>query len=178
MFCSPVYSGPDDTTNYLINNSPSLMDFGIFKINVRLASNASNNASYKATLSLAEYYYDDNNIVISRSFYSDIKYSDTKVTEIQALLSCKIWISEIRIQGGVDVDTGQLDFYLENSRYADNFTHEGYSKKNSPEDLLASIDKKIKIYCTSFYEDDSKSMSMTLTAPLIGNSYSVEKKLD
>lgn len=116
-----VEAGPDSISQYLMDDSPSMLDYGLLRIELELDGNG-----------YAEYDWDDDEILI---FEIDFRFSGGLE---EAEQSCAEWISKARILGGVlggSVSNGT-------SRYSQKFLHAGFSRTGAPEDIAVEIDKK------------------------------------
>jgi hypothetical protein len=149
-----LHAGPDATTNYFINNSPSILDFAIHKIEVSLNRNE--------IPAFVFYDWEADRIKISYSVYAD------KRTAEEAGDVCPDFVESIRRFAGID--DGKVASFMTTSYFSSKFSHEGYvtGGKEESSSRLEKLDKKFVIYCAS---GDS-----IIEAPLIGTGYSVKVK--
>lgn len=123
-------AGPDETSKYLMNNSPTLLDFGLVRLDMRLSSALGNVAVI--------YDWDNDAIKIVRAGGGD--YSKDM---------CLNFIDEVRSNAGYQ--EGTLWSILGNSLFSELFAHMGYFSGDEDKhlDRLEEIDKKFQIDCYS-----------------------------
>ncbi len=139
LLASGPYSlsaGPDSASNYFINNSPSLLDFGIFRLERAIQE------AWDAARVI--YDWDEDKIVV---IYNQFK--PTEGTWVPSLSSedCREFISLIRAQAGF-LD-GKPWGAARHSFFSEYFTHEGYvsGNKDDHDKRLVELDKKFKLVC-------------------------------
>ncbi|WP_417272736.1 hypothetical protein [Celeribacter halophilus] len=154
----PVLSGPDETTNFLIADTASMMDIGILRLNLELQSNSLGYASYK---------WDENRIKITAPYQNLNGPYDSEEAAEEA---CSKWVAELRQELWVDPETGK-PFLGGTSIASDFFQHQGYHKTNTPETLYEDIDKLIIFECYARYSENV----VTITGSLVAKGYSVAK---
>jgi hypothetical protein len=154
----PVLSGPDETINYLMNDTASMMDIGMLRLSFALQRDA---------IGFANYNWDENRIKISAPYLNANGAYDTAEAAEKA---CSKWVTELRRVFGVNPATGK-PFWGESSRAADYFRHRGFNKMNAPETLYEDIDKLIIFEC---YANSAESL-VKVTGALVAKGYSVAK---
>lgn len=161
-------AGPDATTNFLMNDSPSMLDWGMF----RMEQSLGRHIDYGAQTSV-HFSFEDNQIVIRRFRLVADQY-DPDALEID----CSEWFSTIRVGGYVDPDTGEIyTEELHNSRYADMFSHNGYTRTvagTSSDEILPDIDKRIFLSFQTIGPRDE--LHLTCTGPLLDTGFSTKRK--
>lgn len=98
---SALEAGPDDTVKHLMNDSASMLDFGLLRLDLILAHES---------LGTSYYLWDQNQIVIAETFF------DTSSRE-RAEKTCAEWISDVRKLAFVRQKDGKPVF--ESSRFSD-----------------------------------------------------------
>ncbi len=162
FFLPPAASlaGPDEVTQWLMQDPLTMLDYGIYKINIDLRD------GWYPIGGNAVFQWDDNRVVISRMVDAGTQPS------VETL--CSKWVEKIRSRGGLNADTGVP--YGGWSHFAQMFAHEGFEKLDAPKDLYKNIDKILSLNCWGIYtDDDGKSGYLTITSPLLGTGYSVKK---
>lgn len=155
-FSFEANAGPDATINHLMDDSVSMLDFGILRMNLTLK---------EKDLGGATYLWDENRIVISHIL--TLKYfGDHEAAEN----ACAEWVKNVRRVAWIDTETGKPTFST--SWFATYFSHNGFKRLSAPQDLDENLDKIFQLKCIAFTED---GQALTVTAPLIGTGYSLEK---
>ena len=155
-----VSAGPDEATKWLMGDPITMMDYGIYKINIAL------HEDWYPIGGTSEFQWDDNRIVIT----SRVETGAQKEVED----SCSKWVERVRLRGGLKLDTGMP--YGDSSAFALMFSHEGFEKLSAPKDLYKNIDAVLALNCWGLYsEADGKMGYLTITSPLLGTGYSVKK---
>lgn len=137
LICSAgtVQAGPDATSTYLMNESVSVLDFGIFKMEETLSKYFATN-SPSVTVS-ASYLWDNNQIQITLLELAKRK------TRNDAIEFCKTIVGSARASLGINTSTGKpIVEGLDPSRF---FVHEGYDNKRAPKSLVNDISRMIRI---------------------------------
>jgi len=146
-------AGPDETTQHLMNDTASMLDFGLLRLNLKLEAD---------NLGTASYNWEENRIQISL-------FSLEKGTVESAEIDCANWIDAVRVKAGIDLDAGQSK--TGSSSFANLFTHYGFERRSVMEGLQGKIDKIITLGC---YQWGTKK-PVTIKAPLLGKGYSLQK---
>lgn len=155
----PIFSGPDETTNFLMDEPASLMDLGILRLNLALQNNAAGYVSYS---------WDENRIKIAAPYQN---VNGPYATEDAAEEACSKWVTELRRLLGIDPTTGK-PFWGQTSLAADFFRHQGFRRMNAPETLYTDVDKLIIFVC---YAKSSENL-VKVTGSLVAKGYSVAKQ--
>ncbi len=149
-------AGPDTISNHLMSDPVSMLDFGMYRMELRLGSTA-----------YVRYDWDDDEIVIFNVVFGfDGSVSDAEV-------KCKRWVDEVRGMAGI-IDG---EPFLENSFFADLFAHLAFDRKSAPDNLLLEIDKKFDLNMKVNFAMSAGGSQITCTGPLIGKGFSVENPL-
>jgi hypothetical protein len=136
-------AGPDEVTRKLMNASPSLFDFGMLRLQLRLNDLTGGkywpNEFYSPTVS---YDWDQDEVRIIITSFN--KFDDKE----NAMSGCKDVFSKVRDLAFIDPKTGKLfsispDPY---SQYAAVFQHIDYQNRIESDDLK-DFDKKFKLVC-------------------------------
>lgn len=146
--------GPDATTQFLLDDSASMLDFGLLRLDILLS---------EKQLGTAQFLWDGNIFLISTILTGN-------ETHELAEAACSQWVKDVRIAALVNGATGEPLY--KNSTFAPYFDHNGFARNARPENLLQEIDKKFLLKCFSFFQGYEKT---TISAPLLGTGYSVEK---
>ena len=168
-FPAALTAGPDETTNTLMNDSVSILDWGILRTELYLAQQ---NLIIPAQVSFD---WDSNEIRISAWQFGG---NDT-TTEVQAKAVCSDWFFGVRVSGGISTETGE-PYFSEVSTYANFFGHEGFVRNFDSIEykaLLAKLDRKIELSATILM-DISKSdglQSVKCSGPLLGVGFAVQE---
>lgn len=147
-------SGPDETTQHLMNDSATMLDFGMLRLNLSLEA---------ATLANAYFDWDENRIYIWRYFQENETADVGEET-------CSQWIGDVRLKSGVNRDTGKP--FEKTSLFAGYFAHHSFKRNSAPETLYQDIDKLFVLRCTGQIKGGG---FITIFAPLLGSGYSLEK---
>lgn len=158
-FCSLVFrsatAGPDETTQNLISDPASMMDIGILRTEIELKSQNLGHMAFD---------WDENRLNVHKLIFEG-EYPD----QASAELECATWIGKVRGIAGIKKDTGKP--YGNHSLFAENFSHAGFQRGSTPENLLVDLDKLFVLNCWVY----TPPVSVEVTAPLLGTSYSVVK---
>lgn len=158
----PATADPDDNAKWLINDPLTMMDFGLYRMSLALSSEPN------PTGGGVSYGWNDNKIIISESVPAGTLES------IEA--NCSIWVAEVRALAGISGETG-LPYFGGISRFSSMFAHIGFDRTQAPADLHKAIDRMIEIECGGMSRAEDNAITyMTVRAPLIGKTYSVEKE--
>jgi len=148
MLCaSPGFADPGHTTRKLMDTSPSMLDFGILRLDVHL------------DFAWATYDWKNDDINIFPEAFG-LSGED-----------CKEFIERSRLRAGYIGPKGELDPNLAYSIFAALFSHEGYilGGKENQEKLLQELDQKILVKC--------HTATALYTARLPGKEISVTEKV-
>jgi len=166
-FTNPTLAGPDSTTSYFTRTPASMFDVGMLRLDLRLKTiKDSSDYPSKYPTAYANYSFKDDEIIIAISSFS------FKGTNSEAETYCSEWVRIIRLFAGIDTNTGKPVYA--HSHFTELFSHDGYT--NEPTDnALAKLDPKFLLSCYLLGMGmDGKAVS--ITAPLLGTSYSIEKE--
>lgn len=105
---------PDETIIRLMNDAPTILDFGIFRLERFL------NGAGESSYSRVTYDWDSNRIVVSNRFFDG-----HTIREAEAMQKCKVWINAMRELAGIDLETGQLQSWKTSSEFTRFFLHIG-----------------------------------------------------
>lgn len=144
---STGHAGPDATTNYLMNTPATLMDFGLYKLSLRIqAINGNGYAAY-------DWDNDEIKIVLYRSLEPKTK----------SKLACVKAIEDTRLAAGVFAGKSVEEF----SSFARMFGHDGFIKGDfdAHEKRMQDLDKKFQILCIT--------PQATYEAAVVGSGYSL-----
>ena len=166
VFASTAIAGPDATTERLLYDGPSMLDWGIMRLETHLITNQ--NINHNPSV---EYNWDENTITISGYIFSgEVR------NEKEARQDCKRWFGAVRVDANVDTD-GSL-FVGTVSEYAQYFLHSGYDRRIDEMkilDVLSDLDKKFKLsFWSVVTNDDGFKNKMTCTGPLVGTPIAYE----
>jgi hypothetical protein len=150
---SSAISGPDKTTTHLMNESATMLDFGMLRLSLFLDE-------YETSV---RYIWDENRIQLVRNFH---QYADKDLAEE----SCSQWVTKMRRMAMINTDTGKP--YQENSVFANVFSHFGFTSSKTPEGLYQDIDILFQLTCYASIEGGG---SLIVSAPLLGANYSLER---
>lgn len=148
-----LFAGPDETTQYLMNDSASMLDLGMLTLNLRLSQNK---------LGYASYDWDANRIRIKYLLFQEL--NDEEAEE-----ACAAWVQRVRVYAGINIKTGQPA--LETSSFAELFTHYGFQRKSEIDNLRHNIDKMVTLQ----YQHVRSGNPIMVNAPLLGTGYSLVK---
>ena len=152
LVAPPASGGPDATTNYLMNTPATLMDFGLYKLSLRIQSVLGKG--------FASYDWDSNQILILVIDFS------TPADQVRQM--CVDAISDIRFAANVRDGTAVGGY----SGFATFFSHSGFTKggMESHTERMVDLDKKFHIHCVTGHD--------TYEAPLVGTGYSLRVSQD
>jgi hypothetical protein len=150
-------SAPGDATKWISEDSASMMDLGLLKLDLWVSDIAEglktmSNNDVEVYHTYSGYSWDDDEIIVAATIYQ------IKPTLALSEKECQRFLSRVRAYAGVDLETGALNKFnaQSNSRISDLFKHEGFKRLNAPSDLFAKIDQRIVIQC-HVMKDDEKS---------------------
>ncbi|WP_175477317.1 hypothetical protein [Roseovarius tolerans] len=131
-----------------MNTSPTLLDFGIYRLEKRLERELDRFVP-------VSYSWDEDEISITLISFDSEGYSEPV---------CRALIEKLRRSAGYR-DGQLLDFYEGTSSFTAPFTHEGFVKGDAEENnkRLKELSKKFTIYCFA----ESKRFSAKLAGTLI-----------
>lgn len=156
----PAFSGPDETTQHLMNDPVSMLDLGVLKAEIALRNQ---------DLGSMRFQWDVNRFYILKWMYGG-DFSD----ENSAEQACASWVKKVREMGGINLETGEAMFSF--STFAEGFSHDGFARGNEPKNLYTNLDQLFVLKCHVRGSLFVGSPSVSVTAPLLGTSYSLEKK--
>ena len=156
LYSLPANSGPDRTTEWLMDERASVFDLGMIRLQTRL-----DGFIYKWPTEFSQptiaYVWDDNEIVIkmlSINVYESVK---------DAKEGCRTAFNRVRAVAGVDIEEGGLTFKKNNSFFSFYFSHLGYVSGSVKEQdqRLADLDKKFKLECTILFEGGERTQGFS-----------------
>lgn len=157
----PALAGPDETTQALMDDSASMLDLGLLRMNLMLASNSLGSASFD---------WEQNRITVSEygpDFATFATKKDKTADDVE--IRCANWVRAVRIIAAVNPDDGLA--YFGTTSFADMFSHYGF-EHGLLKNPSASIDGLIQLRCRHFVAQKP----VEITAPLLGKGYSVSKE--
>jgi hypothetical protein len=161
LTATSVQSGPDATTNWLISDPVSALDFGIYRLEQHLSQ------GWFPIGGIVYFDWEANRLVISKFGGSGT------ATAVEA--GCASWIQSVRNSAGLRADNGLP--YGSASSFAQFFSHNGFERTNAPKNLYSDIDSLLTLNCASWFNDGGgKTGVVTITTPLLGTGYSVKKE--
>ena len=153
---------PDETIIRLMNDSPTMLDFGIFRLE-RFLNSAGENSYSRVT-----YDWGSNRIIVSNRFFDG-----HTIKEAEAMQKCKIWINAMRELAGINLDTGQLQSWKTSSEFTRFFLHIGdVEQEHADHDAdEKSLDAKFHLayVVADVTNAANENFSLTCEAPLFGN---------
>ncbi|MGC9447639.1 hypothetical protein [Cereibacter johrii] len=166
---SQADAGPDATANRFINDTPSMMDWGTYRLELRLA------AAPELGSPSVYYDWDRNRIIIYKGMIinreSTVKEED----------DCRDWVTAIRRAAIVDPETGKLALDgVKSSIFSSFFSHSGFSRSVlgiTEEEALRELDKMFTMEA-AYYRTEEGRLDPSLTtcrAELLDNKIAIEK---
>lgn len=159
-------AGPDATTNRFLTDSPSMMDWGLYRLEESLAKESLGSPRVR-------FDWDKNRIGIFRTVLVD-------ALDVDAELNCKIWMSDVRVEAGVSPDGG--GFWMPGMKasfFAQSFGHSGYTEKvNGVEeaDALVELDRMFFLRIEYFAKEATGYVSrLACHGDLLSSAVAVEK---
>lgn len=171
LMASPASAGPDVTANRFLNDSPSMIDWGLYRITRQIERNSTYGADMGAT-----YDWDANTIII---YNSAVKY-ETQTPELFED-DCREWFDWVRTNGYVSSTTGVVMLEAGLSRYADLFGHSGFRRTIGgidEADALKALDQLITLEYRRWTLDASFKTEQTrsCTGKLLSTGFSVSRE--
>lgn len=164
---SAAYSGPDEVTDRLMDESASLFDVGMLRLELRLAEAESIPAT-------STYYdWEKNQIVIWSVVF------ESGWTLERATAACDGWFRQIRMLAAVNPDTGVLYPMYKRSSFAEMFSHNGFVRTINGKDtseVAAQLDDKFSL-SFSWQRTDApvgEVSSLTCSGALTEQGYSTK----
>lgn len=143
---------PNESANFLINDSVSLLDFGIYKLEneIKEFRNDLTIRFQPPHSSFVDYDWDENKITIVLS-YGDpgnppVKEIKSEIVSVVAALKKNFGVGPT----GEPFQKGGF------SRVGDYFSHRGYTKKNMPQHLKRDIDNMVEIKIIFYVQNYSR----------------------
>lgn len=161
-----VHAEPDEDIRRLMNDAPTMLDFGIFRLERFL------NTSGETSYSRVTYDWGSNRIIVSNRFFDG-----HTIREAEATQKCRVWINAMREIAGIELATGELQSCKSSSEFTRFFLHIG-----DVEQEHADHDTDEKALDTRFYlsyivadvvNAANENFSLTCEAPLFGTGFSV-----
>ncbi len=154
----PVLAGPTPSMSYLMNEPASLLDMGMFKLNMHLSNSLFRDST--GTVLKVNYDFDENRITIGIVSFKEVSNID-KGKEY-----CREIIDNIKLALLVNPNTGAPFVSDVPGILQIFFSHEGfYKKKNQPKNLYSDLDKLTDIGVVVGIEDNKTSL--TCKSPLL-----------
>jgi hypothetical protein len=158
---------PTANIKYLLSDSVSMMDFGLYKIENKLEKELDNPDRYglnrETIVSVVSIYdWDKNRIIIS-------VHVRKATSQEQAKRWCKTIVTLVKTNLNVNPDTGEAFSLFKNSGalYFWFFNHAGYTKKSEPKELYKELDN-ITVIDVEFEIEGMKDLFKCET-PLLSN---------
>ncbi|MEW6671311.1 MAG: hypothetical protein AB1427_06380 [Thermodesulfobacteriota bacterium] len=149
---TPSLAEPDEGASFLINDSVSMLDFGIYKLEneIRAIRNDLTIRFEPPYSAFVDYDWDKNKIMIVLS-YGDpgdppVKEIKSEITTVVAALKKKFGVTP----AGDPFEKGGF------SSIGDYFSHRGYTRKNTPRNLRRDIDKLVEIKILFYVQNYSR----------------------
>jgi len=149
---APVWAEPDETSGFLINDSVSMLDFGLYRL-----ENAVNALRQELFIkfeppysSFVDYSWDENRIVIVLSYGNP---GNPPIKEIKA--DIKTVVAALKKKFGVKPN-GQPLQQGGSSTVADFFVHKGFNRKSMPPDMRQKIDRLVEIKVVFYVQNYSR----------------------
>ena len=157
LVCLPVRSiaGPDETSNALMRDSLSMLDWGVFRIQYLLDRHDDLRGTW------ISYDWESDEFMI-QSFHGNFNGTNTVDW---ARTDCKIWFDQVRNAAGVNSSTGEL-FFGERSFFSERFAHSGFQRRSiglEPDEILDGIDRKFSLKKTIIVETDDNGVTSSTT---------------
>ena len=151
-FVPQAQAEPNESANFLINDSVSLLDFGIYKLENEIKGfrNDLTIRFQPPHSSFVDYDWDENKIVIVLS-YGDP--GNPPIKEIKSEI--KVVVAALKKKFGVG-PTGEPFQKGGFSSIGDYFSHRGYTKKNMPQNLRREIDNLVEIKIIFYVQNYSR----------------------
>lgn len=152
VWVSQARTEPNESANFLINDSVSLLDFGLYKLEneIKRVQNDLTIRFQPPHSSFADYDWDENKIVIVLS-YGDP--GNPPVKEIKAEM--KLIVAALKKNFGI-AQTGEPFQKGGYGSVGDYFSHRGYTKKNMPQNLRREIEKLVEIKVVFYVQNYSR----------------------
>ena len=158
-------AGPDEVTNRLMEEKVSLLDWGVFRVQLLLEK--TNDLSSASVF----FDWDMNQIKIMDADFTmmDQGLSDVTVAE------CEKWFVAVRRAGYVNEKTGK-PYFGDSSLFAELFSHEGWTATingKATEDVVKQIDQKIVLeYSIALSAENVGDVERLIcTGPLLSDSF-------
>ena len=163
-------SAPDATTQALLENAPSMLDWGI----LRLEASLDRERRFGRILSGAyvDYDYATDRITISGSAGApNVRLGSEAIADAK----CKKFFSDVRLSALVG-DNGMA--FLGNSYFSNFFILENNQPDHvsSLEIFLTDLDQKFRIEFTGLFDDDGEMRDLVCSGPLLGVGYAKQIK--
>jgi hypothetical protein len=143
FYSHPANAGPDQTTDWLMDEKASIFDLGMMKLGTRLEGIEE---SWPAGFSkpIVSYQWDED--VIKIFVFSLLEIKSVKVAKD----GCREAFDSVRRSAGVNKENGGLLFEFNNTFFSDLFSHTGYVVGGSKEQdqRLKALDKKFNLACS------------------------------
>lgn len=155
LLSEPSAAGPDATTSYLIDDTASMMDIGMLRLNTFLV---------EGSFGIATFDWESNRFTIRANA---LTMSDDPAIAEKA---CGDWVNRIRNVALVNPDDGKPSYGQ--TQFSIFFEHVGFDRKNAPKTLSQDLDRLFVLECVTYPKD----ARLTVSAPLLGKTYSVQNE--
>jgi hypothetical protein len=167
FFPETALAGPDEITQPLMNDTVSMLDFGIFRLQNKI------DVLEDLPLTYVGFDWERNLIVIS----GWINEGQRPASDFHS--TCVDWFARVRMQAGVDPASGKLYEILSYSHFADLFSHFGFERTLSnkkPNELLAALDGKffLELHWFGSRGLPSTGVGATCSGPMIDSGFSTK----
>lgn len=141
LFCVPASAEPTSKIRYLMNDSLTVWDWGMYRLSQAVAGLNEPETTVRLTTTV-NYNWDSNRIII---FSFPLGYQAKNVGAGKDF--CESAINMIRASLGINGDNGE-PYFGENSILVHYFSHTGYEKTDRPEELADELDSIIELSAT------------------------------
>lgn len=152
-FASIANADPDSVTDHLMDESPSLLDWGLMRLENKLESND------KLLLTPTVTFDWNSDTITIFSFDTESPSENTKEESVQ---HCSEWFEIVRTSAGVSPWTNELRGQLA-SVFSVLFAHNGYRRHHngkSIDDFLHDLDNKFLLEFHSFFTEPNGDPNM------------------
>lgn len=173
FFSGHLYAEPSKTTKYLMNDSLSMLEWGIFKID-----NVLNTEKYPELDSVTRnsfdttYDWDSNELTIKAVVYPSYE----KLKKIGNKEACRLVLSSLKTRFGYHFRDSKVNFLS----IANYFKHKGFYKREEPDTFSKDIEKMtrltVKIYSSETNKPNFDRQSECTSKFLESEVYFVDKE--
>lgn len=146
---APLSAEPTKTARYLMNDTPSMLEWGIFKLDRALSAVSFPELNTDGrSMSMTEYDWDSNELDIQITAYP----SHDKIQEIGGKEACRIALASIKKRLGF----ASIDLVPNPLSVSNFFRHEGFHSVDSPDSFTKDVEEMTRVTVSIYSSKTNK----------------------